>query len=174
MWQVMPSLFLGDLQDARDLPALKREGITHIVNCASELPCYFAEEFTYLALTLRDPDASLGSHIGKACEFIDGGRLNGRVLVHCIRAGSRSPAVVLAYLCHAGYPMYLAAQRLGRIVSTRPDEVFLQQLAEYQGMKLSAAEIEDLSSALLGRSQQSSDGGSAEPHGAPDSGREAR
>src|SRR4051794_35762467 len=105
MWQVMPSLFLGDLQDARDRQALHHERITHILNCAAELPCYFAGEFTYLSLTLRDPDARLESQIVKACEFIDKGRRNGNVLVHCIRAGSRSPAVVLSHLCHVGTPI---------------------------------------------------------------------
>jgi hypothetical protein len=147
----MPSLFLGDVQDARDLPALKGAGITHIVNCASELPCYFGEDFVYLALRLRDPDARLGTQIEKACEFIDGGRDAGRVLVHCIRAGSRSPAVVLAYLCHAGYPLHLAAQQLGSVVSTRPDEAFLRQLADHLGLRLSNAEFEDLSIRLLGQ-----------------------
>jgi hypothetical protein len=147
----MPSLFLGDVQDARDLPALKREGITHIVNCASELPCYFGEDFIYLALRLRDPDARLGTQIDKVCEFIDGGRDAGKVLVHCIRAGSRSPAVVLAYLCHIGYSLHVAAERLASVVSTRPDEAFLRQLAEYLGLKLSNAEFEDLSIRLLGQ-----------------------
>jgi hypothetical protein len=151
MWRVMPSLLLGDVQDARDLPALKREGITHIVNCASELPCYFGEDFVYLSLSLRDPDAQLGAQIEKACEFIDEGRKAGKVLVHCIRAGSRSPAVVLAYLCHAGYPVHLAAERLAAIVSTRPHQAFLRQLADYLGLKLSDAEFEDLSIRLLGR-----------------------
>jgi hypothetical protein len=59
--------------------------------------------------------------------------------------------VVLAYLCHAGYPLHLAAQRLASVVSTRPDEAFLRQLADYLGLKLSNAEFEDLSIRLLGQ-----------------------
>jgi hypothetical protein len=151
MWQVMPALFLGTHEDARDLPALTSAGITHIVNCAGELPCHFPDQLSYLRLALRDPDPDLGSCIEPACAFIDAGRAQGKVLVHCVRAISRSPAVVLAYLCHAGYPVFQAAQHLSRVVATRPDNAFLWQLAGHLGLKLSEAEIEGLEAILLGQ-----------------------
>jgi hypothetical protein len=55
---------------------------------------------------------------------------------------------VLAYLCHAGYPIYLAAQRLSRVKPTQPDAAFLRQLADHLGVTLDAAQIEELSSTL--------------------------
>jgi hypothetical protein len=149
MWEVMPSLFLGDIHDARDLASLKSNGISHIVNCAADVPSYFEEEFAYMSLALSDPDPNLGRSLAKTCAFIDEGRRTGKVLVHCIRARSRSPVVILAYLCHAGYPLALAAQRLSRVVRTDPGEAFLRQLADYVGLKLSAAEFEHLSAALV-------------------------
>ena len=128
MWFVWNSLLLGDQWDAAALTLLKRQGVTHIVNCARELPCYFPHDFEYLSLGLADPDPAFIDCVAPACEFIDMGRERGNVLVHCVAAVSRSPAMVIAYLCHLGYSLEVACQLLARRVPTRPDPLFLEQL----------------------------------------------
>lgn len=152
MWQISQNLFLGDRDDARDLQRLRSRGITHIVNCAEEIPCHYPGDFEYLYLRLADPDARFGGLIPSFCDFIDravGG--GGRVLVHCSAGVSRSAAVVLAFLCHEGAPIDDAARRLRRAVLTNPDDFFLQQLGDHLKLRFTPADVARLSSVLLGR-----------------------
>src|SRR6476661_8224233 len=100
MIAVLEGLYLGGREDARDLRLLREEGITHVVNCAVELPNYHTKDLIYLNLQLTDPDANFRSRLPEARGFIDEARKKGGVLVHCFAGVSRSPATVLAYLCH--------------------------------------------------------------------------
>src|SRR5262245_24790217 len=123
MIEILEGLYLGDYETARNLVLLRKTGITHIVNCAEELPNFHEGSFEYLALKLRDPDPGMHMHFRSTCLFIDEARKkNGRVLVHCYAAISRSPSIVLSYLCHLGETMEVAGGRLGKIVWTDPDE----------------------------------------------------
>jgi len=103
MWEVIEHLHLGGNQDAENLARLKNAGVTHIVNCAFEVPCYFPDDFKYCPLGLDDPDPEFWERVPKAYAFIDEGRTAGAVLVHCSAGKSRSPAVVVAYLAERGY-----------------------------------------------------------------------
>ena len=60
--RVAEGLFIGGAGAARNLKALRKRGITAVVNAAPSVPCHFKDcpedEFTYLALPLfDDPDA---------------------------------------------------------------------------------------------------------------------
>src|SRR5262245_19345041 len=100
MWQILPELWLGDRGDAQDRERLRRRGITRVVNCSRELPCYFEGDLTYLWLKMEDPDPRFVAKVPRFVAFIDEGRRLGKVMVHCTGAVSRSPAVILAYLWH--------------------------------------------------------------------------
>ena len=150
MWQVLPNLYLGDREDSRDRAALARGGITHVVNCAAELPCAFPGELRYYALALRDPDPAFCRRVGGAMEFIDRGRASGAVLVHCTAGVSRSAAVVLSYLCHLGRPLHAACAELSRAVLTGVDESFLSQIAASRGVELTKPQLRALSLVLAG------------------------
>lgn len=151
MWPILPNLFLGNRFHAADAGRLRGAGITHIVNCAAELPNHFEPEFTYLRLDLLDPDPKFAGLIPAACAFIDAGRRQGNVLVHCSAAVSRSPATTLAYFCHQGDSLVQAVRRLSGLVLTAVEDLFLHQLAERQGEKLSPSRLRALSFTLLGR-----------------------
>jgi len=151
VWEILPDLFLGDRGDACDGNRLRRCGITHIVNCSKELPCYFEEKFEYLWLRMEDPDPAFGEKLPTFCEFIDAGRGQGKVMVHCTGGVSRSPAVILAYLCHLDGSLEKAVGRLSRAVQTGIDEDFFYPLARFHGGELSATEIKALQQKLLGR-----------------------
>jgi hypothetical protein len=151
VWEILPDLFLGDRGDARDRERLRQRGITHVVNCSKELPCHFEGDFRYLWLQMEDPDPAFAAKISGFCAFIDEGRRQGKVMVHCTGAVSRSPAVILAYLCHREGSLGQAADRLSRAVPTGIDESFLQQLAQRLGARLSASELAALQRKLLGR-----------------------
>ena len=109
MWLIKDNVFLGQDTDAKNLSALQAAGVTHILNCAVELSCYHPTEFTYFHLPLRDPDVTFGAIIPSACEFLDNALQSGRALVHCRGALSRSPSIILAYLCHQGLKLPDAA-----------------------------------------------------------------
>lgn len=137
MWRITKQIFLGTNKDARDNGMLNEAGITHIVNCAEELPCYYMENFTYLPLYLSDPDAYFKMRIYFLCRFIDLAQRKGKVLIHCNGGISRSPACVLAYLCHCGYSLFEAVGVLKQRGQTRPNIVFIKQLADYLGTSMS-------------------------------------
>jgi hypothetical protein len=151
VWEILPDLFLGDRTDASDCARLRQRGITHIVNCSKELPCLFESEFVYLWLRMEDPDPAYVEKIPAFCRFIDDGRRSGKVLVHCTGGVSRSPAVILAYLCHFDGGLDRAVARLGKAVQTGIDDDFFIRLARFRGEELTTAEVKALQQRLLGR-----------------------
>jgi hypothetical protein len=154
VWEILPDLFLGDRGDASDREPLRKRGITHIVNCSRELPCSFEAEFTYLWLRMDDPDPAFAKKMPIFCEFIDAGRRQGKVMVHCTGGVSRSPAVILAYLCHLDGSLEKAVEQLSLAVLTGIDEDFFYPLAQFHGRELTAADVKALQEKLLGRSKE--------------------
>jgi hypothetical protein len=161
VWQILPDLFLGDRGDAGDRGRLMARGITHIVNCSRELPCHFEGEFRYLWLQMDDPDPRFAALIPQFCTFLDEGRRVGKTLVHCTGAVSRSPAVILAYLCHLEGGLDRAVGQLSRAVQTGIDDDFLHQLGEALGTPLARAEVRAFQQRLLGRVQVGAEPGAA-------------
>jgi protein-tyrosine phosphatase len=136
VWRILTNLYLGDEQDAHNRALLEHFGITHILNCAHEVPCVFAGGFRYLHLELTDPEPAFADCITEICRFIRTGRRKGAVLVHCRMGLSRSPAAILAYLCHRGFTVAKGLRLLRKGVRegeefTEPHEVFLEQLRDY-------------------------------------------
>ncbi|KAL4425354.1 hypothetical protein ABPG75_009370 [Micractinium tetrahymenae] len=137
--RIAEGLFIGGAGAARNLKALRKRGITAIVNAAPSVPCHFKDcpedEFTYLALPLfDDPDADLAPHIEAANAFISAARARGAgVLVHCYAGQSRSAALVMAFLMASqglGMMEAWAATRAARPCA-QPNAGFLRQLARY-------------------------------------------
>jgi hypothetical protein len=154
MIEIVEGLYLGNREAARDLRRLRQAGITHIVNCAVELPNYHEGQFVYLPLGLSDPDPELNTYLPSVFSFIDDARrAGGRVLVHCFAAISRSPSVVLAYLCHLGDPLEEAARKLGAVVWCDPDVLHLEQLARHLGLGYAEPDLVRLSYVLQGRKE---------------------
>jgi len=151
VWEILPDLFLGDRGDACDRDRLRRRGITHVVNRSKELPCHFKGEFEDLWLRMDDPDPAFADKIAAFCEFMDAGRKGGKVMVHCTGGVSRSPAVILAYLCHLDGSLERAVAPLSRAVQTGIDEDFFYPLARFHDGELSRAAIRALQQKLLGR-----------------------
>ncbi|QDU97993.1 dual specificity protein phosphatase family protein [Lignipirellula cremea] len=130
MWAVTTNLLIGTDGDARDRTSLIDNGVAHIVNCAVELESYFPKRFSYTRLDLKDPDENFHKIIDSTAGIIAKKRESGRVLVHCHGALSRSPAVVLAYLCSTGCSLIQSAETLSKALPTRPNSIFLTQLLD--------------------------------------------
>ena len=137
MWRIVKNLYLGDWKDAHDRDLLIRTGVTHVLNCAEEVPCWHPEDFTYCHLQLTDPDPEFHEYIEGLCRFIRRGRKKGGVLVHCRAGWSRSPSAVLAYLCSRGQTLAEALELLRLRVGeenksfVEPDASFLEQIELY-------------------------------------------
>jgi atypical dual specificity phosphatase len=116
----------------RDL--LVSVGITHVLNCTAEVPCWYRRDFRYYRLGLTGPDPEFHEYIEKLSRFIHRGRRAGAVLVHCAAGLSRSPSAILAYLCWRGRSLAEALEVLRRGVSEasehfiEPDASFLEQI----------------------------------------------
>lgn len=151
MWEILPDLFLGDRGEACNRERLRKQGITHIVNCSRELPCHFDGEFEYLWLKMEDPDPAFGEKIPQFCKFIDAGRHQEKVMVHCTGGVSRSPAVILAYLCHLHGILEQAVAQLSLAVQTGIDEDFFYPLARFHSGELTTSVIWAFQQKLLGR-----------------------
>ena len=133
MWRIRRKLYLGDVSTARDRNWLDMIGITHILNCAEEVPCFHRGQFRYLHLKLTDPDPEFHEYIEKLSKFIRRGRRAGGVLVHCRAGLSRSPSAILAYLCSRGCTLeraWTSCAGRGRIIAEfiEPDASFLEQI----------------------------------------------
>lgn len=134
MWRIRRKLYLGDLHTARDRDYLEHLGITHILNCAWDIPCFHRGRFRYFHLKLTDPDPEFHEYIEKICRFIHMGRRAGGVLVHCRAGLSRSPSAILAYLCNRGISLERALEILRRGTGEsvaefiEPDASFLEQI----------------------------------------------
>lgn len=137
MWRIAKNLYLGDARDALDRDFLLGSGVTHVLNCAREVPCRFRSDFRYCHLRLADPDLAFQDEIERFCRFIVRGRRTGVVLVHCAAGLSRSAAAIIAYLCSCGRSVEQSLDLLRRRVGEtendfiEPDASFLVQIESY-------------------------------------------
>uniref|UniRef100_A0A7S1LEL6 protein-tyrosine-phosphatase n=1 Tax=Neobodo designis TaxID=312471 RepID=A0A7S1LEL6_NEODS len=96
-------LFIGSWRDIEEPETLRAAGITHVLNVAKEVdPAHHdgLEGFCSMHIPLVDEHReNIVQHLECACTFIEAARNEGgRVLVHCRRGISRSPAIVVGYL----------------------------------------------------------------------------
>lgn len=133
--QILPGLLLGAQDVAKDLARLRRLGVTHVLNVATGVPNCFPADFTYKRLNVRDhPDMEI-RHIFEDCfKFIDQGRREGWVYVHCNAGISRAATICIGYLMSRQYIRMEEAMNKVRearpIIS--PNEGFMRQLRSYE------------------------------------------
>jgi len=94
-------LYVGGVDVAKDIEIMKSCGITHVINmCGCSAPNYFATQFAYLRLPIRDhTSVDISTLLFSLISFIEQVRRDGGVvLVHCVKGISRSTTVSIAYL----------------------------------------------------------------------------
>jgi len=129
---------------AADTAMLRRLGITHVVNCTTDVTNYAeGQGVVYHRVRIEDEEsARLGGHLPAAVAFIQQAhRQGGSVLVHCMRGVSRSAAVVVACIVAAqGLTVNDAVQALRESRDIcRPNAGFMRQLCAFQQEQAAAA-----------------------------------
>ncbi len=74
--QVLPRIWLGPVNEAKNLKSLQEKGIVAIINCTKpdDVPNYFSSQFQYLRVPVIDEDGDDGdisNYFTVAHEFID-------------------------------------------------------------------------------------------------------
>ena len=98
---ILPRLYLGSaIEHAYDDDFLKDKRITHVLNCAIELPIRYPKHIIINHIKMNDNDDNSAEHIFKGADIINETLKNSssNLLVHCMAGRSRSVSVVLAYL----------------------------------------------------------------------------
>ena len=128
-------LYLGPVSATSNTAFLERQAITHILSIGKS-PASRIEGITYQRLSLTDEeDSVIAEIVQKACDIIDAAEAaEGRVLVHCSAAISRSPTIVTGYLMkRRGIAL---KESLTMVVNARavvsPNPGFLRQLSEME------------------------------------------
>lgn len=139
--QILPGLLLGAQDVAKDLARLRRLGVTHILNVATGIPNCFPADFTYKRLNIRDhPDMDIRHYFDDCFKFIDQGRREGWVYVHCNAGISRAATICIGYLM-SRHNMRLE-DAINKVKDARPiispNEGFLRQLRSFERELFSA------------------------------------
>ena len=96
--QILPDLFLGRGADASNKAQLRAHGVTHVLNCADDVPDYFRGEFTYCNLGVGDfgTDTGIARVFETARAFVEGLRVESSLT----RAGGEPDAAAPKVLVH--------------------------------------------------------------------------
>lgn len=129
--EILPRLFISDVDSALDENFIKNKKITAVLNCTKDVPNKFEKTSSIVYSRLPIDDSLNEIDINKmkkllpyAIEFIykhrdfDGGS----VLIHCIEGKQRSVCCVLTYLMRY-HPSLAPSIREGKkfIISKRPE-----------------------------------------------------
>jgi hypothetical protein len=128
---VLPNLYVGSKESAGNKYVLKLMGIHHIVNCTTEVPCFFEKEnVVYHHLPIED-DPKQVLHLKETVDFIEKNIQHHKILIHCVAGRSRSASVCIEYLKRKGMNFEEAHEFLKK---KRPlisiNSGFIKQLSE--------------------------------------------
>ena len=136
--EILPRLYISDLQTAEDAALISSLGITHVL---SAMPGHVALPPTVtthaVQVPLHDaPFAELAAHLPRTTRYIARALRSSpdaRVLVHCAMGTSRSVAVVCGYLiaAHGLHPSQALEFVRARRAAAAPNRGFIDQLHEY-------------------------------------------
>jgi hypothetical protein len=139
-------ILLGTQEMAFNREELLMTGITHICNCAEQIPNYFEGEFVYMKINLVDKTTEeILPHFQPVSNFLKRVEtLGGRALIHCVAGVSRSPALLIAHLMiDKKMRLYDAYRFVKKKRSTiLPNTSFRLQLAKYEIMLFGKSSVD--------------------------------
>ncbi|CAN0323080.1 unnamed protein product [Ectocarpus sp. 12 AP-2014] len=141
--EVLPKVFLGSMEAAKDKESLKAHGVTHVLTVNGKEPS-FKDDFEYRVIKFGGDDGPLTPHLSESLSFVDDGVAAGGVLIHCTHGTGRSAAMAIAAAMRengkgtpAGVGDFAEAFRLvkSRRPGTDPPMTFQQELGEWATSK---------------------------------------
>lgn len=140
MSEILPGLYLGNANDAKDLNLLQNNHIKLIINISTNIPCYYKEEnlFEYCHLSCYDTcQQNILQYFENIFKLIEQKLLlNENILVHCQGGISRSPSFIIGYLMKYHSKTFDQAYEFvkdkRKIIN--PNLSFLAQLTRYEHM----------------------------------------
>lgn len=98
--EIIPGLFLGGEETAKNKNKLKELGITTIINMTEEISNFFVSDFTYYRFPLSDkPNCDIKNYFEDTYKIISYVLENKqKILIHCYAGISRSATIVIAYI----------------------------------------------------------------------------
>lgn len=140
---IMPNLFLGGIEAAKDSQGLSAQGVRAVACCNRELEyptSQFNPDLEYYRVDVEDMSREpIELFFPEVTEFIHSQLSQEKpVLVHCTAGVSRSASVLLAYLIeYGGYSLHNAFLLVLRHRPTiTPNPGFMERLREYEKEKL--------------------------------------
>ena len=101
-------LYLGSIEDAKNITKLKEHGVTYIINTAespyevdeAQRKCLYDETFRYMGFDAEDAmDYPIMKHFEEVHAFIEEARKNNsKCLLHCMRGVNRSGVLATAHV----------------------------------------------------------------------------
>ena len=137
MTRITPRIYLGNAYNSRDYYALKHANVGLIINCTTEFPNYFPDEFDYVQVPVQDiPNESLVPYFqtitGKMHTFLRDNPEKS-IFIHCFMGASRSVSFLIAYFVR--YHNMTVDETIEKISALRPfinlNVDFYFQLVEY-------------------------------------------
>ena len=130
---IIDNIYLGDFRTADNIDMLRQYNITHIINCAFNLPNRFPEQITYKRLDLRDePDQPILERLEEAYQFIKENK-DKNIFVHCVFGKSRSASVVIFYIMKEKKLNFIEAKNFVKNIRqiVEPNSGFENELNRY-------------------------------------------
>ena len=136
-------IFVGNQQAAQNAALLKREGITHVVNCTDSMPLfhqgtfeYYRFNVTFWAANGENPEA-IAKFVQPMLDFVDGCVASGGgVLVHCLAGAHRAGTTGCMLLMHkcgfSAAAAVAAAKQLRPVID--PIGRFPELLRKFEGL----------------------------------------
>jgi len=132
--RIIENLYLGAHESALNREALRERKITHIITAARGLRMAFQSEIKYKYIDLLDwEQEDIYKHFESCMEFIEEGRSQGGVLIHCLAGVSRSATITIAYLMYITNCDYADARK--HVSSKRwifPNNGFVRHLLKWE------------------------------------------
>lgn len=135
--EILPFLYLGSAAHAVDTEALKKLGVTAMINCQKQnIRDVDIDGFKVIQVPIDDNNsANIKQYFDKVIDFInEEKRLDGKILVHCKAGISRSATICIAYLINShGYTFdgaYSFVKSCRNLIG--PNLNFLGQLRDYE------------------------------------------
>lgn len=100
MSEIIPGLYLGGEEVAKNNKLLKKNNVSTILNITIHIPFYHETEFEYHRVPIiDDPSVDIKQYFDETFKIIDETiRNNKQILIHCQAGISRSVTIVIAYI----------------------------------------------------------------------------